>query len=46
MAKKSDNDKQKKKKQDAFEAMVFSLMQKSLKAAMDAALRELLQTFN
>ena len=46
MARSSDNDKEKKKKkQSALEAEIFALMQKSLKAALDAAMRDLLKDF-
>ncbi len=44
MARKSDDEK-KKKKQSALEAEIFALMQKSLKAALDAAMRDLFKDF-
>ena len=46
MARSSDNDKEKKKKkQSALEAEIFALMQKSLKAALDAAMRDFFKDF-
>ena len=48
MARSSDKDKEKeknKKKQSALEAEIFALMQKSLKAALDAAMKDLFKDF-
>lgn len=44
MARKSDKEK-KKKKQSELEAAVFALLEKSLKTALDAALKDLSQYF-
>ena len=38
-----DKDKKKKKKQSALEAQILSIMQKSLKAALDMALDDILK---
>ena len=38
---KSDQEKRKKKRQSILEAEIMSIMQKSLKAAMDAALKDI-----
>lgn len=41
-----EKDKKEKRKQSDFEIMIFSLMQKSLKAAMDAALNDILKEWD
>ena len=46
MARESNEDKKKKKKrQSALEAELFALMEKSLKAALDAAMKDLFKNF-
>ena len=41
MSQKKDKDKKKKKEQSVLEAEIFSIMEKSLKTAMDMALDEI-----
>ena len=43
MSQKKDKDKKKKKEQSVLEAEMFSIMEKSLKTAMDMALDEILK---
>lgn len=43
MSEKKDDKKKKKKKQSTLEAEIFSIMQKSLKTALDVALDDILK---
>ena len=43
MSQRREDDKKKKKKQSQLEAFIFSVMEKSMKAALDAAMKDLLK---
>ncbi len=45
MAERSDDKKKKKKKDSILEAQIMALLQKSLKAALDAAMKDLFKDF-
>ena len=46
MSKEKDNEKKKKKSQSALEKEIFALMKMSLRAALDAAIDDLLRDFH
>ena len=45
MSQKKDKDKKKKQQQTMLESFIFHMMEKSMKAAMDAAMKELFQSW-
>ncbi len=45
MAERSDDNKKKKKKDSVLEAQIMALLEKSLKAALDAAMKDLFKDF-